>query len=253
MRWSGGWADCIRSGGSFSRRPEVPSRSDGLEGPVNQRPFEARASRGHLRVTGKACAPFTDSIVKQPAFADASAGKPTLRRPYSLIGAGYAAVAKSNSSLPRGERSAGRRGGVRDPRWMAGETIRWDALRRRPLAPLGTRRLPALHSGVLRLTGRAFENVDQPRLSASSWRQVLMPASGAPPSPECQRLRSPPARGAASADGGVSPLGRPGEIRPYLRPSPHRCSVFTASHDDAPRRAGQDDNPHSEGCVNSPM
>ncbi len=135
---------------------------------------------------------------------------------------------------------------------MAGETIRWDALRRRPLAPLGTRRLPALHSGVLRLTGRAFENVDQPRLSASSWRQVLMPANGAPPSPGCFRVRFPEARGAASADGGISPLGRPGEIRPYLRPSPHRCSVFTASHDDAPRRAGQDDNPHSGGCVNSP-
>src|SRR6185503_13627848 len=101
---------------------------------------------------------------------------------------------------------------------MAGETIRWDALRRRPLAPLGERRLPALHSGVLRLTGRAFENVDQPRLSASSWRQVLMPASGAPPSPGCFRVRFPEARGAASADGGVSPLGRPGEFGAHLRP-----------------------------------
>ena len=121
-------------------------------------------------------------------------------------------IANSNSRLPRGERSAGRRGGVRDPRWMAGETIRWDALRRRPLAPLGTRRLPALHSGVLRLTGRAFENVDQPRLSASSWRRVLLPGSGAPPSPECFRVRFPETRGAASVDGGVSPLGRPGEV-----------------------------------------
>jgi hypothetical protein len=90
-------------------------------------------------------------------------------------------------------------------------------------------------------TGRAFENVDQPRLSASSWRRVLLPGSGAPPSPGCFRVRFPEARGAASADGGISPLGRPGEIRPYLRPSPHRCSVFTASHDDAPRRAGLED------------
>src|SRR6478609_8755598 len=91
-------------------------------------------------------------------------------------------------------------------------------LRGVPSLLIGERRLPALHGGVLRLTGRAFENVDQPRLSASSWRQVLMPASGAPPSPECQRLRLPPARGAASVDGGVSPLGRPGEFEAYLRP-----------------------------------
>ena len=55
---------------------------------------------------------------------------------------------KSNPSLPRGERSAGRRGGVRNPRWMAGETLRWDALRRRPLPSEEERRLPALHCGV---------------------------------------------------------------------------------------------------------
>ena len=173
-------------------------------------------------------------------------------RPYSLIGPGYAAVPKSTSRSLEGSGAPADAGAVRGPRWMAGETIRWDALRRRPLAPLGTRRLPALHSGVLRLTGRAFENVDQPRLSASSWRRVLLPGSGAPPSPGCFRVRCPKARGAASVDGGVSPLGRPGEIRPYLRPSPHRCSVFTASHDDAPRRAGQDDNPRFHECVNSP-
>ena len=165
----------------------------------------------HLRVTGKACAPFAYSTVKQPAFADASAGKPTLRRPYCLIGVGYAelpipilrslegsgAPADAEGCEPSDERRARPLNGT---------------LARRPLAPLGTRRLPALHSGVLRLTGRAFENVDQPRLSASSWRRVLLPGSGAPPSPGCQRLRSPPARGAASVDGGVSPLGRPGEV-----------------------------------------
>src|SRR6185312_10153 len=124
---------------------------------------------------------------------------------------------------------------------MAGETTRWDALRRRPLAPLGTRRLPALHSGVLRLTGRAFENVDQPRLSASSWRRVLLPGSGAPPSPECFRVRFPEARGAASVDGGVSPGHRPGELEAYLRPfltaAPSSRRPMTT-----PLEAGQDDN-----------
>ena len=142
---------------------------------------------------------------------------------------------------PRGERSAGRRGGVRDPRWMAGETTRWDACEASPRSSSergASRRSTAAFS---RCAGRAFENVDQPRLSASSWRRVLLPGSGAPPSPGCFRVRFPEARGAASADGGISPLGRPGEIRPYLRPSPHRCSVFTASHDDAPRRAGLKD------------
>ena len=125
-------------------------------------------------------------------------------------------IANSNSSLPRGERSAGRRGGVRDPLggWRSRSMGR---LRGVPSLLIGTRRLPALHSGVLRLTGRAFENVDQPRLSASSWRRVLLPGSGAPPSPGCFRVRFPEARGAASVDGGVSPLGRPGEVWPHLR------------------------------------
>src|SRR6185312_8174336 len=140
-----------------------------------------------------------------------------IHRPCSLIGAGYAALpipilrslegsgapADAEGCEPSDERRARPLNGT---------------LARRPLAPLGTRRLPALHSSVLRLTGRAFENVDQPRLSASSWRQVLMPASGAPPSPGCFRVRFPEARGAASADGGVSPLGRPGEFGANLRP-----------------------------------
>jgi len=34
-------------------------------------------------------------------------------------------------------------------------------------------RPPARRSAILRCAGRASENVDQPRLSASSWRQVL--------------------------------------------------------------------------------
>jgi len=44
-------------------------------------------------------------------------------------------------------------------------------------------RPPARRSATFRCAGRASENVDQPRLSASSWRQVLVPASGAPPPP----------------------------------------------------------------------
>jgi hypothetical protein len=117
---------------------------------------------------------------------------------------------------------------------MAGETTRWDALRRRPLAPFGTRRLPALHWRRSNDV-RAALSVREPATPVS---QLLAPGPVA-------RERSPAiarvpmatlagARGAASIDGGVSPLGRPGEAWPYLRPVSHRCSVFTASHDDAP-------------------
>ena len=64
----------------------------------------------------------------------------------------------------------------------------------RPVPPMrsGGTRLPALHlRRSATRTGRAFENVDQPRLSASSWRRVLMPGSGAPPSPGCFRVTFP--------------------------------------------------------------
>jgi hypothetical protein len=146
-------------------------------------------------------------------------------RPYSLVGPGQALVAFSSRSLEGSGAPADAEGcepsDERRARPLDG------TLARRPLAPFGTRRLPALHSGVLRLTGRAFENVDQPRLSASSWRQVLMPASGAPPSPGCFRVRFPEARGAASVDGGVSPGHRPGEVEGT---SPPRFSPLLRLH-----------------------
>ena len=112
----------------------------------------------------------------------------------------------------------------------------------RPVPPLrsGGTRLPALHGGVLRCAGRAFENVDQPRLSASSWRRVLLPGSGAPPSPESLKCVAPNPRRRISRWRDF-PGHRPGGVRPHLRPCPHRRSVFTASHDDAPRRAGRQD------------
>jgi hypothetical protein len=163
-----------------------------------------------------------------------------IHRPCSLIGAGYAAVRIANLGSLEGSGAPADAGVCETPDGWPARPSGGTLCEGVPSLLIGTRRLPALHSGVLRLTGRAFENVDQPRLSASSWRQVLMPASGAPPSPECQRLRLPPARGAASADGGVSPLGRPGKFEGISPPRPHRCSVFTASHDDAPRRAGQE-------------
>ena len=191
-----------------------------LEGSPSQRPFEARRlCRLAPQGDGKGClrAPSSFRFVIEKDMTD---------RPYCLIGAGYAelpipilrslegsgAPADAEGCEPSDERRARPLNGT---------------LARRPLAPLGTRRLPALHSGVLRLTGRAFENVDQPRLSASSWRQVLMPASGAPPSPGCLGARFPEARGAASADGGVSPPGRPGE---FVAVSPARFSSLLRLH-----------------------
>src|SRR6185312_8030419 len=105
--------------------------------------------------------------------------------------------------------------------------------------------------GVLRCAGRAFENVDQPRLSASSWRRVLLPGSGAPPSPESPECVAPNPRRRIDRWRDF-PGHRPGGVRPHLRPCPHRCSVFTASHDDAPRRAGRTYSRHIGLYVNRP-
>jgi hypothetical protein len=152
----------------------------------------------------------------------------------------------------RGERSAGRRWGLRGPRWAVCETHPWDVLRAsRSSLRSEERAFRRSTCGVLRCAGRAFENVDQPRLSASSWRQVVMPASGAPPSPGSPECVAPNPRRRISRWRDF-PGHRPGGVRPHLRPCPHRCSVFTASHDDAPRGTGQDDNPPSGVCVNSP-
>jgi len=89
----------------------------------------------------------------------------------------------SRPSLPPANRGSGSPSPARMPRvWRA------DGRDTSSLVPYSSLekhgRLSARHSGVVsRRTGHAFENVDQPRLSASSWRQVLVPASGAPSPP----------------------------------------------------------------------
>jgi len=86
---------------------------------------------------------------------------------------------------------------------------------RRPHALLETcARLSARRSGVVaRRTGRACENVDQPRPSAGSWRQVLVPASGARRRPSAWHAFAEPT-GTASA-----PVNRDASRR---RPRPDR-------------------------------
>ena len=136
----------------------------------------------------------------------------------------------------RGERSAGRRWGLRGPRWAVCETRPMGRLASVPFlrCEAEERAFRRSTAAFLRRAGRAFENVDQPRLSASSWRQVVMPASGAPPSPGSSECVAPNPRRRIDRWRDF-PGHRPGGVRPHLRPCPHRCSVFTASHDDAPR------------------
>jgi len=113
-------------------------------------------------------------------------------RPYSLVGPGQALVSLLVTLPFRGERSAGRRGGFAKPPMDGGRShpvgrfARASPPFRRREAPPGAPR-----AAFYRCAGRASENVDQPHLSASSWRQVVVPASGAPPSPGSERLRSP--------------------------------------------------------------
>ena len=125
----------------------------------------------------------------------------------------------------------------------------------RPVPPLRSGRNAPSGAPLRRsaMRGPRFRYVDQPRPSASSWRRVVVPGSGAPPSPGSARLRWPRTRGTASIDGGVSPLGRPGEHGGVSPPLSHRCSHLTASHDDAPRRAGHKDYIQYKGPVNSPL
>ena len=107
------------------------------------------------------------------------------------------------------------------------------------LLAIGGTRLPALHGGVLRPDGPRFrERGPWPRLSASSWRQVVMPGSGAPPSPGRSGYVAPKPAAPHRSTAGFPGCADPASSRPHLRPLSHRCSVFTASHDDAPRRAG---------------
>ena len=131
---------------------------------------------------------LTDSVVKQPArgglvrFAphNRTAGLPALRHACAIArvldaGPGQALVEFPILPSLEGSGAPADAGILRNPRWMAGETIRWDALRRRPLVPVGTRRLPALHSGVL-TTGRAALSVRGPATPVS---QLLAPGRNA--------------------------------------------------------------------------
>jgi len=97
---------------------------------------------------------------------------------------------------PRGERSAGRRGSLRGSRWMAGEATRWDALRRRPLVPLGTRRLPALHSGVSHdvqaaLSGRGPATPVSQLLAPGLSARERSPAIARGPGVRCSKSAAP--------------------------------------------------------------
>jgi len=118
---------------------------------------------------------------------------------------------------------------------MAGETIRWDALRRRPLPSEEERRLPALHCGVSHDVRAALSE----RGPATPVSQLLAPGPIA-------RERSPAIARVPRGTFPRSPRRRISRRRGFPAwptrwvlgtspPLPHRCSVFTASHDDAPR------------------
>jgi hypothetical protein len=175
-------------------------------------------------------------------------------RPYSLVGPGQA-LAELQFAAPRGERSAGRRWGLRDPRWAACEAHPMGRLAKRPVPPMrsGGTRLPALHlrrsaTGRAALSRTWTSHACQPAPGAGSYCPGAEPRHR-PGASECVAPKpAAPHLPTAGFPGGADPVSS----EPYLRPCPHRCSVFTASHDDAPRRTGQDDNPHSGVCVNSP-
>src|SRR3569623_1459324 len=100
----------------------------------------------------------------------------------------------SSRSLFEGSGAPADAGVLRNPRWMAGEAIRWDALRRRPLAPFGTRRLPALH---------VRRSIDVRAALPRTWT-----------SHACQ-----PAPGGRSYCLRAEPRHRPG-VKGYVRPDP---------------------------------
>ena len=100
---------------------------------------------------------------------------------------------------------------------------------------------------------RFHERGPATRPSASSWRRVIVPGSGAPPSPGELECVAPAPRRRIDRRQGFPPLIDPVSSEPNLQPVPHRCSVFTASHDDAPQRAGHKDYIQRRGPVNSPV
>ena len=155
-------------------------------------------------------------------------GQGMRHRPYSLVGPGQALVSLLVTLPFRGERSAGRRGGFAKPPMDGGRShpvgrfARASPPFRRREAPPGAPR-----AAFYRCAGRASENVDQPHLSASSWRQVVVPASGAPPSPGSERLRSPSPAAPHQSTAGISPGHRPGEVEGT---SPPRFSPLLRLH-----------------------
>src|SRR6185312_15207046 len=150
---------------------------------------------------------LTDSNFKQP----------TLRRPYSLIGAGYAVFPIPILRSLEGSGAPADAGVCETPDGWPARPSGGTLCEGVPSLPKKRGAFRRSTAACLMMCGPRFRNVDQPRPSASSWQQVVLPASGAPPSPECHEVRFPEARGAASADGGVSPLGRPGEFWAHLR------------------------------------
>ena len=126
-------------------------------------------------------------------------------RPRSLVGPGQALVC-----LPyRGSRTRGAE------RRQALGLARPPQVGRLTIAPflpcdrVGTR-LPALHCGVLRCAGRAFGTwTSHARQPAPGGRSYCLRAEPRHRPGFCSALLQN--RGAASIDGGISPLGRPGE------------------------------------------
>src|SRR6185312_3128730 len=141
-------------------------------------------------------------------------------------------------ALPRGERSAGRRGGLRDP--LSGWRSRPRRLRGVSfLLAIGGRRLPALHlrrflSPWGRASGRRQAMTALIRsgghrsfivhtCSPARGQPVVMPADGWLGASRVRLTR--PGRGRRIDETGF-PASSGETTRPHLRPAPHRCSVL---------------------------
>jgi len=159
-------------------------------------------------------------------------------RPHSLVGPGQALVSLLIALPFEGSGAPADAGVLRNPRWVVAKPPGGTLCEGVPslLSERGASRRST--AAFYRCAGRASENVDQPRLSASSWRQVVVPASGAPPSPESLGCVAPDPRRRIDRWRGFPPVIDPVSSR-HISALPHRCSVFTASHVDAPRRAGR--------------
>ena len=139
-------------------------------------------------------------------------------RPYSLVGPGQALVSLLIALPPRGAERRQTRGFCETPDgWPAkpsGGTLCEGAPSLREKRGASRRSTAAFY----RCAGRASENVDQPRLSASSWRQVVVPASGAPPSPGGHGVRCSEPAAPHQSTAGFPRLDDPASLGAYLRP-----------------------------------